>query len=117
MIEAILTNGKVLDPGIIFKGKDLQEQWFVEEFKKTCPKWRYITSPNGWTSNDIGVAWLEQVLIPQMATRRKDESDAVLFILDGHYSHTSVCFLPILKVLSTEKISSWSSDWVYRMSL
>lgn len=56
MIEAITANGEVLDPGIIFKGKALQEQWFLDEFKKNCPNWRYITLSNGWTNNDIGVA-------------------------------------------------------------
>jgi hypothetical protein len=110
MIEAITANGEVLDPGIIFKGKDLQEQWLLEEFKKLCPNWRFLTSPNGWTNNQIGVAWLEQVLIPQMATRRKDESGAVVLILDGHYSHASVSSLLILKFLSAEKNPSWSSN-------
>lgn len=62
-----------------------------------------MTSPNGLTSNEIGIAWLEQVLIPQMATRRKDESNAVLLILDGHRWHTSVCFVPILKVSSPKE--------------
>ena len=47
MIEAITATGEALNLGIIFKGKELQAQWFIDEFKKTCPSWRFITSPNG----------------------------------------------------------------------
>lgn len=58
---------------------------------KTVPNWAVITSPNGWSSNDIAVRWLEDVFIPQMdAIRGEGQEDAVLLILDGHKSHTSV---------------------------
>lgn len=90
MIEYITATGKVLDPGIIFKGKELQAQWFIDEFKRICSNWRWITSPNGWTSNQIGLAWLQDVFLPQMNTRRKDKSEVILLILDGHFSHTTV---------------------------
>ncbi|KAJ0133719.1 hypothetical protein HZ326_23224 [Fusarium oxysporum f. sp. albedinis] len=33
-IEAVTADGRALIPGIIFKGKELQKQWFLEEFKK-----------------------------------------------------------------------------------
>lgn len=90
MIESITATGEVLEPGIIFKGKELQQQWFIDQFHQLVPKWRWITSPNGWTNNQIGVAWLEQVFLPQMNNRREDDSEAILLILDGHFSHTSV---------------------------
>lgn len=86
-IEAITATGRVLNPGIIFKGKALQVQWFIEEFKKIAD-WHYICSDNGWTDNDIACEWLEGVFLPQM--HREDPSDAILLILDGHKSHTSV---------------------------
>ncbi|KAJ0128034.1 hypothetical protein HZ326_28864 [Fusarium oxysporum f. sp. albedinis] len=51
-IEAITADGRVLVPAIIFKGKELQKQWFRDEFKQIAD-WYYITSPNGtllsWT--------------------------------------------------------------------
>ncbi|XP_044717964.1 DDE superfamily endonuclease domain-containing protein [Hirsutella rhossiliensis] len=58
-IEAITADGRSLTPGIIFKGKELQKQWFLHEFKKIA-NWHYITSPNGWTDDHIGVEWLER---------------------------------------------------------
>lgn len=37
MIESITATGEALNPGIIFKGKELQAQWFIDEFKKIVP--------------------------------------------------------------------------------
>jgi hypothetical protein len=44
--EAVTANGRLLKPGIIFKGRDLQQQWFMDEFRKIA-NWHYITSDNG----------------------------------------------------------------------
>ncbi|KAJ3469827.1 hypothetical protein MRS44_003892 [Fusarium solani] len=85
-IEAVTADGRALTPGIIFKGKELQKQWFLDEFKKIAD-WYYITSPNGWTDDHIGVEWLERVYLPQ--TMPADDSDARLVILDGHGSHAT----------------------------
>jgi hypothetical protein len=87
-IEAVTADGRALVPGIIFKGKELQKQWFLDEFKQIAD-WYYITSPNGWTDDHIGIEWLERVYLPQ--TTPADESDARLIILDGHGSHATVC--------------------------
>ncbi|XP_044723711.1 DDE superfamily endonuclease domain-containing protein [Hirsutella rhossiliensis] len=59
-IEAITADGRALTPGIIFKGKELQKQWFLTEFGKIAD-WHYITSPNGWTDNHIAIEWLERM--------------------------------------------------------
>jgi hypothetical protein len=45
-IEAITATGRVLTLGIIFKGKNLQAQWFLDEFKQLA-NWYLIISPNG----------------------------------------------------------------------
>ncbi|KAJ0130890.1 hypothetical protein HZ326_26017 [Fusarium oxysporum f. sp. albedinis] len=94
-IEAVTADGRLLKPGIIFKGKELQQQWFIDEFRKIAD-WYYITSDNGWTDNHIAVEWLKEIYLPQ--TQPADESDARLIILDGHGSHVSdewmaTCFL------------------------
>ncbi|KAJ3453418.1 hypothetical protein MRS44_017665 [Fusarium solani] len=78
-IEAVTADGRLLKPGIIFKGKELQQQWFIDELRG---------SPT--------VEWLKDVYLPQ--TQPADESDARLIILDGHGSHASdewmaTCFL------------------------
>ena len=56
-IEAVTTTRRALKPGIIFKGKNLQQQWFLQEFQKIAD-WFFITSPNGWTDNYIAEEWL-----------------------------------------------------------
>ncbi|OBS15332.1 hypothetical protein FPOA_28513 [Fusarium poae] len=86
-IEAVTATGRLLKPGIIFKGKELQQQWFIDELKEVAD-WYYITSDNGWTDNHIAIEWLREVYLPQ--TQPEDESDARLSILDGHRSHVSV---------------------------
>ncbi|KAG6999892.1 hypothetical protein FocnCong_v013410 [Fusarium oxysporum f. sp. conglutinans] len=63
-IEAVTADGRLLKPGIIFKGKELQKQWFIDEFNKIAD-WYYITSDNGWTDNHIAVEWLKEVYLPQ----------------------------------------------------
>ncbi|KAH7465234.1 hypothetical protein FOMA001_g17173 [Fusarium oxysporum f. sp. matthiolae] len=94
-IEAVTADGRLLKPGIIFKGKELQQQWLIDELRGIAD-WYYITSDNGWTDNHIAVEWLKEVYLPQ--TQPADESDARLIILDGHGSHVSdewmaTCFL------------------------
>lgn len=59
IIDAITATGVYLDPAIIFKGKDLQWQWFTNEFAKTVPGWKFTVSPNGWTNNELALYWLE----------------------------------------------------------
>jgi hypothetical protein len=86
-IEAVTATGRALKPGIIFKGKELQKQWFLNEFELIAD-WHYITSPNGWTDNHIALEWLKDVYLPQ--TEPRDASDARLIILDGHGSHAQV---------------------------
>ncbi|KAJ3453209.1 hypothetical protein MRS44_018864 [Fusarium solani] len=85
-MEAVTADGRLLKPGIIFKGKELQQQWFIDELRGVAD-WYYITSDNGWTDNHIAVEWLKEVYLPQ--TQPADESDARLIILDGHRSHVS----------------------------
>ncbi|KAJ3454118.1 hypothetical protein MRS44_018012 [Fusarium solani] len=94
-IEAVTADGRLLKPGIIFKGKELQRQWSIDEIRGIAD-WYYITSDNGWTDNHIAVEWLKEVYLPQ--TQPADESDARLIILDGRGSHVSdewmaTCFL------------------------
>ncbi|KAJ3455242.1 hypothetical protein MRS44_013842 [Fusarium solani] len=73
-LEAVTATGRLLKPGIIFKGNGLS------------------MSSKRWPT----VEWLKEVYLPQ--TQPEDESDARLIILDGHRSHVSdewmaTCFL------------------------
>jgi hypothetical protein len=87
IIESISADGRKLRCLTIFKGKALQTSWFPSE---SAPDWLYTTSENGWTSNDIGIKWLESIFIPDT---QPDSDQYRLLILDGHGSHISIDFL------------------------
>ena len=86
IIEAISVGGLRCRPLVIFKGENVQTSWFLS---KNVPDWLYTTSANGWTSNDIGLRWLEEIFLPE--TAKDDES--CLLLLDGHGSHVSTEFM------------------------
>ena len=87
VIETISADGRKLRCLVIFKGKSLQTTWFLSE---TVPDWYYTTSKKGWTSNAIGLEWLERVFIPEA---RAGHDRPVLLLLDGHGSHIDIEFL------------------------
>jgi hypothetical protein len=85
-IECINASGWALPPCVIFKGKVYIESWF-----DGLPKdWRFEVSPNGWTSDEIGLRWLERLFIPSTSSRTKGKYR--LLILDGHGSHLTAEF-------------------------
>ena len=63
IIECVSATGKKLRCGVIFKGKNLQSTWFPA----TITDWLYTTSENGWTSNAIGLEWLQRIFMPKTA--------------------------------------------------
>jgi hypothetical protein len=67
IIECISATGQAIDPLVIFKGKDVQQQWFPDEEDRLLvfKGWAFDTSQNGWTSNAIGLEWLQKVFIPK----------------------------------------------------
>lgn len=82
-IECINSQGWVLPPCIIFKGSIHIEGWYQES--KLPSNWRIEVSPNGWTSDEIGLRWLQNVFIPETNGRMVGKHR--LLVLDGHGSH------------------------------
>jgi hypothetical protein len=71
---------------MIFKGKVFIESWF-----NGLPEdWRFEVSPNGWTSDEISLRWLEKLFIPTTSSRIKGVYR--LLILDGHGSYLTPRF-------------------------
>ena len=64
------------------------EAWY--ENKRVSSNWRIEVSPNGWTSNEIGLRWLQDHFIPLTAGRSLGKYR--LLILDGHDSHLTPQF-------------------------
>jgi hypothetical protein len=85
-IESINASGWALPPTIIFKGKVYKESWF----DNLPSNWRFEVSPKGWTSDEIGLRWLQKVFIP--STNSRTLGQYRLLILDGHGSHLTPQF-------------------------
>lgn len=87
-IECINSRGWSIPSTIIFKGKVHIEGWFDEAL---LPRdWRIEMSSNGWTTDEIGLRWLQKVFIP--ATNGRTRGGYRLLILDGHGSHLTPQF-------------------------
>ncbi|KAL9572214.1 hypothetical protein ACKAV7_003702 [Fusarium commune] len=56
ILESISADGRRLTPTVVFKGENLQGQWFPRVF----PHWKYTTSPTGWSNADIFLKWFMQ---------------------------------------------------------
>ena len=92
VLATICADGSTLPPGIIFPaaGTAVQASW-VHDIDPKKHSIHFTTSPNGWTNNDLGLTWLEQVFdryIKGKARRRYR-----LLILDGHGSHVTKDFI------------------------
>ncbi|OAQ58123.1 transposase [Pochonia chlamydosporia 170] len=90
IIECISADGRVISPLVIFKGECVQQQWFPDKFDK-YRNWHFTASPNGWTTDKIGLHWLREVFIPE--TTPSKPSEPRLLILDGHGSHVADDFM------------------------
>ena len=87
-IECINSTGWALPPCIIFKGKVHIEGWYQDT---ALPKdWRIEVSDNGWTTDNIGLRWLQNTFIPAIAGRKVGTYS--LLVLDGHGSHLTPQF-------------------------
>jgi hypothetical protein len=85
-IECIGASGFYLPPLVIFKAKTFNSAW-----ADGLPKdWRFDVSPNGWTSDEIGLQWLQNIFLPLTFSRMKGKYR--LLILDGHGSHLTPKF-------------------------
>ena len=87
-IECINSSGWSIPSTIIFKGKRYIEGWFEE--LSIPPAWRIEVSDNGWTTDIIGLRWLEKCFIPAVQGRQR--GGYILLILDGHGSHLTPAF-------------------------
>jgi hypothetical protein len=90
IIQGVGAAGHLLPPFVVFAGSVLINTWF-----KDLPRdWILEVSPNGWTNNQLALAWLEHF-------DKHTKSSAVgahrLLIIDGHESHSSLEFQDLCK--------------------
>jgi hypothetical protein len=91
VIQGINSKGWSIPPFFIVKGKKHLSGWFRENIPGN---WMIATSTNGWTSNTLGLEWLQH-----FHTHTKDRcmGKKRLLTLDGHESHQSAEFIEFCK--------------------
>jgi hypothetical protein len=57
IIECVDLSGRRYKPAIIFKGENLQGQWFPPTWfeKRDLPGWKYTATATGWSNNEVGL--------------------------------------------------------------
>ncbi|KAI7968275.1 hypothetical protein EIK77_010445 [Talaromyces pinophilus] len=88
VVECVRSTGTVVPPLIIFKSGSNQAEWYKHPILP--PDWSITHSPNGWTSDELGLQWLERIFEPY--TRPSTVGAKRLLILDGHSSHLTPGF-------------------------
>jgi hypothetical protein len=91
LLACCCADGSSLPPGLIYaatKGT-IQSNW-VEDIEAGQHQVFISSSPSGWSNNDIGLAWLEQVF--NRCTKQRSGRWRLL-ILDGHGSHLTMEFI------------------------
>ena len=81
-IEGICASGWSIPPFIILSGKLHQASWY-----RDLPNgWVLAVSDNGWTTDQLGLTWLEHF---NQHTASRTSGAYRLLILDGHSSHAT----------------------------
>jgi hypothetical protein len=83
--------GKKIPPVLIYPGTsgDLWSSW-VQDVTPEDDVF-FTTSSNGWSSNAIGLQWLQQVF--ERYTKPSRSTTKRLLLLDGHSSHVNMAFV------------------------
>jgi hypothetical protein len=94
LLAAICADGEVLPTGIIYASQNstLRDTW-VAGIKAGKHDVFVGSTSLGWSNNDVGLAWLEQVY--DCCTKKKARywRDWRLLIIDGHGSHLTMDFI------------------------
>jgi hypothetical protein len=85
LIACINAMGWSIPPFFILKAKHHDKAWY----HNNPPDWRIGVSPNGWTTNELGLAWLKHFI---QHTEARTVGSHRLLIIDGHESHQSLEF-------------------------
>jgi hypothetical protein len=91
VLACVCADGQALPPALFFQEiSSLQSGW-LEDVEVGKHKAFFSNTPSGWSNNDLGLAWLEQVF--ERATLTKARRRWRLLILDGHASHLTMDFI------------------------
>ena len=87
VIQGVNSQGWAISPFMVFAGKNHLANWYQD---RTIPgDWVISLSSNGWTTNEIGLEWIQHF---EKHTQSRKVGGYRLLILDGHDSHHSTDF-------------------------
>jgi hypothetical protein len=92
IIQGINSGGWTIPPFIIFKAQAHLSAWY--EDSGLPADWVIALSDNGWTTNEIGLEWIQHF---DQFTKDRTVGRYRLLVLDGHESHLSVQFQEFCK--------------------
>merc|ERR1712070_161628 len=92
VVATICADGTRLPPALIYKAVscNLQDTW-LKDFEPEEHDCHFASSPNGWTSDELGYSWLTGLFEKETASKAR-RSHRLLFV-DGHGSHVNAKFL------------------------
>ena len=92
LLACVCADGTALTPSLIYQAasSNIQDTW-LQDFDAEQHQAFFASSPNGWTSNELGLAWLKGVF--DCETKVKARRQWRLLILDGHGSHVTMKFI------------------------
>ena len=91
LIACICADGTCLDPALVYTStvNNIRDTW-LEDFHADQHQAFFTASENGWSNNQIGLAWLRDVFDRQTKHHSRRYR---LLIVDGHGSHVSMDFI------------------------
>ena len=90
LLACISASGTALPPALIYKGDtSLQDTWLEDWTSQDLA--HFTISPNGWSSNALGLNWLQTIF--QRYTNEKAGRGRRLLLVDGHSSHVNLEFI------------------------
>ena len=92
LVACVCADGTALSPGLLFSSANagIQSSW-VDAIQPGKHEVFVTSTPSGWTTNNTGLAWLEQVF--DRKTKHKASRSRRLLIIDGHGSHVTMDFI------------------------
>lgn len=92
VVATICADGTSLSPTLIYKAVsgNLRDAW-LDDFEPSRQSCYFTSSPNGWTSDELGYSWLTGLFEKETVIKAK-RSWRLLFV-DGDGSHLNVKFL------------------------
>ncbi|KAH4914299.1 hypothetical protein HBI79_242250 [Parastagonospora nodorum] len=94
VLACCCADGSCLPPSLIYPAENgaIQSSW-VEDVSVKKHQVFITSTPTGWSNDDVGLAWLEQVFDRHTKQKARRRRDYRLLILDGHGSHVTMAFI------------------------